>query len=78
MHVSCTVHALTGSCVQVTDTYDVDAARQSYYGQLFPLNPSGIIPTGPSAADLRLGVDPSRGPLSRDVVFLKTTQKAAA
>ena len=57
-------------CVQVRDTYDVDAARNSYYGQLFPLNPSGIIPAGPSAGDLGLGSDPSRGGLTSDSVYV--------
>ena len=40
--------------MQVCDTYDVAAAQKSYYGQLFPLNPSGIIPKGPTAQDLGL------------------------
>jgi hypothetical protein len=55
--------------MQVKDTYDIDAARNSYYGQLFPLNPSGIIPAGPSAADLGLGSDPGRGSLTASSVF---------
>lgn len=40
--------------MQVCDTYSVAAAQKSYYGQLFPLNPSGIIPSGPTAHDLGL------------------------
>ena len=39
---------------QVRDTLDIDAARSSYYTSLFPLNPSGITPSGPTAADLNL------------------------
>lgn len=30
----------------IADTYDAASARSSYFGQLFPLNPSGIIPAG--------------------------------
>lgn len=47
--------------MQVSDTFDIAAAQKSYYGQLFPLNPSGLIPTGPTPDDLKLGVDPKRG-----------------
>ncbi|KAJ9506260.1 hypothetical protein QJQ45_014132 [Haematococcus lacustris] len=43
-----------GSLDQVRDTVDIDAARRSYFGNLFPLNASGIIPSGPTAADLQL------------------------
>jgi hypothetical protein len=32
--------------------FDLDAARASYYRNLFPLNPGGIVPAGPTAADL--------------------------
>ncbi len=31
----------------VADTCDLDTIRQDYYGNLFPLNPGGIIPLGP-------------------------------
>ena len=34
--------------VQVSSTFSVDEARRSYFGQLFPLNPGGIIPAGPT------------------------------
>lgn len=54
---------------QVADTYDVDAARRSYYGQLFPLNPSGVVPSGPTARDLRLGENPGRGGHAPSDVF---------
>jgi hypothetical protein len=43
-----------GVAPQVADTLDVDGARRSYFTNLFPLNPSGIVPSGPSAADLGL------------------------
>jgi Glutathione S-transferase, C-terminal domain len=47
-------HLVTARLLQVCDTYNVAAAQKSYYGQLFPLNPSNIIPRGPTAADLGL------------------------
>lgn len=31
----------------VADTCDLDIVRRNYYGNLFPLNPGGIIPQGP-------------------------------
>jgi hypothetical protein len=40
--------------LQVRQTFDLAAAQKSYYGQLFPLNPSGIVPVGPTAEDLGL------------------------
>lgn len=36
----------------VADTCDLEAVKQDYYGNLFPLNPGGIIPTGPDMAKL--------------------------
>ncbi|KAL6755645.1 putative glutathione S-transferase [Haematococcus lacustris] len=50
-----------GSLDQVRDTVDIDAARRSYFGNLFPLNASGIIPSGPTAADLQLDQAHRRG-----------------
>jgi len=32
----------------VAETCDLDTIRQDYYGNLFPLNPGGIIPLGPA------------------------------
>lgn len=32
----------------VADTCDIAAVKRDYYGNLFPLNPGGIIPTGPN------------------------------
>lgn len=46
---------------QISDTVDLDAARVSYYRNLFPLNPGGIVAAGPSAADLQLNLPPGRG-----------------
>jgi putative glutathione S-transferase len=34
------------------DTVDVDDCRRSYYGQLFPLNPGGIVPMRPTQEDV--------------------------
>jgi putative glutathione S-transferase len=36
----------------VAATCDLDAVKQDYYGNLFPLNPGGIIPAGPDMAYL--------------------------
>lgn len=56
-------------CMQVSSTFNVAAAQKSYYGQLFPLNPSGLIPSGPTSADLKLGENPHRGALEASVVY---------
>ncbi|GAB1541672.1 glutathione S-transferase family protein [Scytonema sp. NUACC21] len=36
----------------IANTCDVESVKQDYYGNLFPLNPGGIIPTGPDMAYL--------------------------
>ncbi len=36
----------------VADTCDLDAIKRDYYGNLFPLNPGGIIPIGPDITEL--------------------------
>ncbi|MEB3336645.1 MAG: glutathione S-transferase family protein [Leptolyngbyaceae bacterium] len=36
----------------VADTCNLEAVKQDYYGNLFPLNPGGIIPTGPDITSL--------------------------
>lgn len=36
----------------VADTCNLEAVKQDYYGNLFPLNPGGIIPLGPDLANL--------------------------
>ena len=51
------VYALPG----VRETVDLAGYRSSYFGQLFPLNPGGIVPIGPTEADLGLGEDANRG-----------------
>ncbi|KAF8065797.1 yqjG [Scenedesmus sp. PABB004] len=50
-----------GGGLQVSDAIDVDGCRRSYYSNLFPLNPSSIVPSGPTAADLGLDVPAGRG-----------------
>lgn len=36
----------------IADTCNLEAVKQDYYGNLFPLNPGGIIPSGPDMAIL--------------------------
>lgn len=36
----------------VADTCDLESVKQDYYGNLFPLNPGGIIPAGPDMSSL--------------------------
>ncbi|MBW4489244.1 MAG: glutathione S-transferase family protein [Trichocoleus desertorum ATA4-8-CV12] len=36
----------------VADTCNLEAVKQDYYGNLFPLNPGGIIPLGPDITNL--------------------------
>ncbi len=36
----------------VADTCDLETVKRDYYGNLFPLNPGGIIPTGPDLTNL--------------------------
>ena len=38
----------------VADTCDLESVKRDYYGNLFPLNPGGIIPIGPDITDLLL------------------------
>lgn len=45
----------------VAGTIDVDAARQSYWRNLFPLNPSGIVPPGPGERGVRAALDGADG-----------------
>lgn len=37
----------------VADTCDLDSIKRDYYGNLFPLNPGGIIPLGPTITNLQ-------------------------
>ena len=58
--------------VQVAETVDVDACRTSYYTNLFPLNPGGIIAAGPTQEDLGLLEPVNRGSRQpQDMFYLK-------
>jgi putative glutathione S-transferase len=63
---------------QVPDTVDVDGCRRSYYSSLFPLNPSGIIPSGPTQADLQLDLPSGRGSHEPAELFYFRAVPAAA
>ncbi|MEW5299857.1 MAG: hypothetical protein WDW36_002831 [Sanguina aurantia] len=63
--------------IKVSDTLDVDAARRSYSTNLFPLNPSGIIPSGPTAADLHLDDPVQRGSRELTDMFHQTLHTQA-
>eukprot|EP00752_Nemacystus_decipiens_P011878 g10533.t1 len=53
----------------VADTIDIDGCRRSYFSQLFPLNPGGIVPIGPSVEDLGLEETAERGSQDRSAIF---------
>lgn len=38
----------------IADTCDLDAVKRDYFGNLFPLNPGGIIPKGPDLQSLQV------------------------
>lgn len=65
-------------CLQVPATVDIDGCRRSYYTNLFPLNPSGIVAAGPTAADLQLDLPAERGSSSMEDVFYMRPVIAAA
>jgi glutathionyl-hydroquinone reductase len=44
----CDLYQLPG----VADTCDLESVKRDYYGNLFPLNPGGIIPNGPDITNL--------------------------
>jgi glutathionyl-hydroquinone reductase len=46
----CNLYQLPG----IAETCNLDAIKQEYYGNLFPLNPGGIIPAGPDMSELQL------------------------
>jgi putative glutathione S-transferase len=60
-----------GGGLQVSDltTFDLDAARRSYFTNLFPLSPSGIVPAGPTMAELAFGAPHGRGSGALEDVF---------
>ncbi|CAM9768445.1 unnamed protein product [Phaeothamnion confervicola] len=54
----------------VAATIDVGDAIRSYYTNLFPLNPGGIVPLGPDAEDLELEREANRGSRDHEAVFV--------
>lgn len=69
-----------GSRMQIRDTLDLDAARRSYHTSLFPLNPGGLVPAGPTTADLQLDRPAGRGPSSalEDIAYDRRVTRAKA
>jgi putative glutathione S-transferase len=57
----------------VADTCFADAWRRDYFGALFPLHPSGIIPAGPDLASLLSAMPPSTSALATSALA-KTPQ----
>ena len=55
--------------VQVKDSVDVADACRSYFQQLFPLNPGGIVPAGPTLDDLKLCEAHGRGSSELGALF---------
>ena len=62
--------------MQISNSFDLDDARRSYFSSLFPLNPGGIVPTGPTLADLDLSRNAGRGPQDAESVFHMRKQPA--
>ena len=63
-------------CMQISNSFDLDDARRSYFSSLFPLNPGGIVPTGPTLADLNLSRDAGRGQQDAESLFHMRKQPA--
>lgn len=61
---------------QISNSFDLDDARRSYFSSLFPLNPGGIVPVGPTLADLNLSREAGRGPQDLGAVFHMKKQPA--
>ncbi|BDA40825.1 Glutathione S-transferase omega-like 2 [Coccomyxa sp. Obi] len=57
------------SQMQIRTSFDLDEARRSYFTSLFPLNPGGIVPVGPTLQDLALDRESGRGSHSADALF---------
>lgn len=50
--IDCAHLPLPNKRSQLLTTVDIDDCRRSYYTQLFPLNPGGIVPGGPQTHDV--------------------------
>lgn len=64
--------------MQIKDSIDVAEACRSYFSQLFPLNPGGIVPAGPTLADLDLSQAHDRGSSDLKSVFHMQIRKSSA
>ncbi|CAK0733836.1 hypothetical protein CVIRNUC_000341 [Coccomyxa viridis] len=62
--------------LQISNSFDLDDARRSYFSSLFPLNPGGIVPVGPTLADLNLSREAGRGTQDFEAVFHMKRQPA--
>ena len=62
--------------MQISNSFDLDDARRSYFSSLFPLNPGGIVPVGPTLADLNLSRDAGRGRQDAESIFHMRKQPA--
>lgn len=67
-------------CHQAQDCFDLADAARSYYAQLFPLNPSGIVPVleGPAESEARAGEDERLAPVPITEMFEVHPQRAVA
>lgn len=63
--------------MQISNSFDLDDARRSYFSSLFPLNPGGIVPVGPTLADLNLNREAGRGAQDPEAVFNMRWQPTA-
>ncbi|KAL3140007.1 hypothetical protein ABBQ38_004290 [Trebouxia sp. C0009 RCD-2024] len=64
--------------LQIKDSIDVADACRSYFSQLFPLNPGGIVPAGPTLDDLDLTQAHGRGSSDLKSVFHLQRQHSSA
>ncbi|KAL6779675.1 hypothetical protein ACKKBG_A13255 [Auxenochlorella protothecoides x Auxenochlorella symbiontica] len=69
-----------GQALQLQDCYDQADAARSYYTQLFPLNPSGIVPVleDPGKSLERQGAEERPAPVPITSIFQVHPQKALA
>jgi len=55
----------------VKQTYSAKKAIESYYGQLFPLNPGGVVPLGPYENDLGINEPHARGKRQDNIYHMR-------
>ena len=63
---------------QIKDSFDLLDAMRSYFLQLFPLNPSAIVPSGPTLADLALGGPPQHTADGSDAFHRQQAERPVA